>query len=105
MMFFYQCLNLSLAKKRKDPDPFLGIGILGIEPELIELIGSGPLRIKPNISLFSFTKFTSISLFYEGAGKCKCLAACLAPDQFAAGSDIPPLITSTHLEFAVHVLI
>ena len=63
MMFVYQCLNLSLAKKRKDPDPFLGIGILGIEPELIELIGSGPLRIKPNISLFSFTKFTSISLF------------------------------------------
>src|SRR6266480_3407494 len=97
--------DFGLRQKSKNPDPFCSVGIGCIQPELVELVGTGFYGIKPDISFFSFPKFSTISLCYERTGKRKCFSSCFSPDQFCAGSNISPLVTSSHLQFAIHVLI
>src|SRR5688572_23786522 len=104
-MFLEDLVNFFLAQEREYLDPFLCIYITGIYPKLVKLERRGSRRIKPNIPLFGFSKLGPICFCDQGTGKCECLTPQFFPDQFGAGNNISPLITSTHLEFAVLIFI
>ncbi len=80
---------------------FLRIAVRDIEPELVELIGTGPLRVEPYIAALGLAELSAIGFCDERAGEGIRLAAELATDEFGTGSDVAPLVASAELQTAV----
>ena len=97
-MFGNQCFNFFFLDGGEDFNITFGIGVAYVQPELIELVWWSIARVQPDISGFCFTKLTTISLCNQRASQCEHLSPIGTADQFGTGSDVSPLVRTTHLE-------
>ena len=97
-MFGNQCFNFFFFDRSEDFDITLGIGVAYIQPELIELVRWSIARVQPDISGFCFTKLTAVSFCNQRASQCEHLSPIGTADQFGTGSNVSPLVGTTHLK-------
>ena len=93
------------AQRRENLDVFGSIGIAYVEPELIEFIRRSVIRCQPYVARLRLAELPTVGLRDERTRKRIGLSVQLATDQLGARRDIAPLIASSHLKFAVLVLI
>ena len=97
-MFSDQSIDPSGRQDGEDFDITCGIFIGGIQPELIKFIRGSTFRIQPNISRFGFPEFFSIALGHQRPGQAIGVEPFFTTDQFASGSNISPLVGTSHLQ-------
>ena len=84
----------------------LGVLVADIEPELVELVGGGLLRVEPDVTLLCLSELCAVGLLHERAGEGESVGFAKDPaDQLGTGGDIAPLVASSKLEAAALVLI
>ena len=89
------------GKKRQKP---LHIPVIRIDPELIIFIGRGTLGIQPDRSLLGLPHLPSVRRHDEGKGHAVGLFSFETANEIDPRHDVPPLITSSHLNQTVVVL-
>ena len=97
LMFGYQSIYLVFRQRSKDFDIAFRIRVAYIQPELVEFIRRSISRIEPYIARFRLTEFTTIGFRNQRASQCISLSPIGAADQLGAGSNIAPLVGTTHL--------
>ena len=89
-------------------DVALGIVVADVEPELIELVGSGALRVEPDVSALGLAEFLAVGLGDKRTGECEgglgVVAQCAA-NQFRTGGHVAPLVVAAQLQAHAFVLI
>ena len=95
----------SAVEHREDLDIALGIQIADIQPELVELVRAGALRVEPDVALLGLAELAAVRLGDQRAGQGVGLFAQHAADQLRAGGDIAPLVGAAELQVHVAVLV
>ena len=100
-------IDFVLRERGENLDVALCLFIAHVEPELIELIGRGALRVEPHVALLGFSELLAVGLCDERAGKGVSvgIGAELAADEFCASCDVAPLVGTAHLQSAAFFLI
>src|SRR6056297_595 len=80
-MFFRQFMYGFLIKKSEYLNVFLCILIRNVQPKLVEFVGRSLFGIKPYISFFCLTEFSTIGFSYQRTGKSKGFTTVYAPDE------------------------
>ena len=87
------------VEHREYLDVALGILVADVQPELVELIRGGALRVKPYIALFGLSELSAVGLFDQRAGQGVSLSLAGAAYEFGSGGDVAPLVRTAKLEF------
>ena len=91
-----------LERSQAEPQqPIPHIGIIGLKPELAELVGARPLRVKPHCSCSGFPKLCAITFREQRPCQPKRRGACSASNKVNACRDVAPLVATTHLQFNI----
>ena len=96
-MFFHQSINHILLQRSEDLDVTFCIIIAHVQPELIELIRSGTLRIEPDITTLGLTELLTVALGNQRTGEREgfhLITQCTT-DKLSTGGHITPLIITT----------
>ena len=99
-MFCCQCFHFFLTQRSENLYITCGILVTYIQPELIELVRRSITGVQPNITRLSLTELTTIGLCNQRTSQCKHFTAISTANQLGPGSNITPLIRTTHLKFA-----
>ena len=89
----------------EDADIAFRLVVADIEPELVESIWAGVFLVKPYIAALCLAILAAVGFGDQWAGLCICLATTQLLEELGTCSNIAPLIATTHLEFAVLVLV
>ena len=103
-LFFFQGSDLFFAQVCEDFDISCCIGITYIQ-ELVKFIRRSVTTVQPYVTRFSLTELTTVGFRDQRTGKGKCFTTRFTADQFRSGSDVTPLVGTTHLQAATFVLI
>ncbi len=104
-LFFFYRSYFFFIKGCENLDVSCSIGIADVKPELIELVGRGVTAVEPNVARFGLAKLASVGFGNQRAGKGKCFATGFAAYKLGTGSDVTPLVRTSHLQTASLVLI
>ena len=107
LMLSNQSIDGLFLQRGENLDVFLGILIADIEPELVELVWRGALRIEPNVATFGLAEFLAIGLGDQGASQGKGLVfeTQRPANQLRTRGDVAPLVVASELQLAVFVLV
>lgn len=76
------------------------VAVVGLDPELVELVDAGAARVEPDGAALGFSEFGAVGFGDER----ECQAPCAAVEFFAnevhACGDVAPLVAAADLEFA-----
>src|SRR5690606_21029346 len=102
-MFRHGGGNLLERQEGVDPEQALHVPVVGVEPELEELVGAGPRRVEPDVA-----RFTLAELAAGGSGEGRRdqavdLALLPPPDELDSGRDVAPRIAPADLQLAILV--
>ena len=86
----------SVSIRRQGPD----VGVVDVDPILIELVRAGPLGGEPDGPLLGLAHLRAIGLREQRAGHAVELHAAHPPREIDAGRDVAPLIAAADLQFA-----
>ena len=100
-------IDFVLRERGENLDVALCLFIAHVEPELVELIGRGALRVEPHVALLGLAELLAVGLCDERAGEGVSvgIGAKLAADEFRASCDVAPLVGTAHLQAAAFFLI
>ena len=84
--------DLLLRQRREDLDIACRIGIIDIQPELVEGVWARALGIEPHIATLGLTELTSVGLRDQRTYQSIGLASIHTADQLRTRGDIPPLV-------------
>ena len=106
-MLFDEAVNFFLGEVGENLDVTFCFLVAHVEPELIESIRRGAVAVEPDVALFSLTKLLAVCFGDEGAseGKGFIVSTQFATNQLRTCGDVTPLVATTHLEFAVLLLV
>ena len=104
-MLGYQRVNSRLVQASEDLDVTLSVVIAHIQPELVETIWASVLAIQPDVSALGLAELTTVSFGNQWTGQSESLAATHFLNQLSTSGDVTPLIATTHLQFAVLMLV
>ncbi|KUX79238.1 hypothetical protein AWF91_22830 [Escherichia coli] len=76
----------------------VNVGIRSVDPELVEFVRAGFLRIQPDCAAFSFTKFGAVCFGDQRNGQAKHLILMQTTGQVDTRSDVTPLVRTTNLQ-------
>ena len=96
---------LFLRQCGEDLDVASSISIIDIEPELVEGIGAGALRIEPDIATLGLTELPAVGLGDQWTNQSIGLASIHTADELRTGSDVAPLVRAPHLQATAVVAI
>ena len=95
-----------LVKKGEYLDVSFRVLVAYVQPELVELVRGGLLRIEPDVALLRLSELCSVGLADEWAGEGERVGLAEHPaDELSAGGDVAPLVASAKLETAALVLV
>ena len=95
-----------LVKKGEYLDISLSVLVADIQPELVELVRGGLLRIEPDVAFLRLSELGSVGLAYERASEGERVGLAEHPaDELRSGGDVAPLVASAKLETAALVLV
>ena len=89
-----ECADFFAGKKGEDLYPFFRVGIRGIEPELVELVGRGLFGVEPDIAFLRLAELAAVGFGEQGTGEGKGFAAAFAPGskaEIGIIADLPEL--------------
>ena len=100
---FGQGVDFFFAEEGKILQVFYDVGVILIEPELVEFEGRRLFRIEPNGTAGRFTEFRAVRLQHQGDGQAKgfSFAAMHLADRIDPGRNVPPLIGTADLKLDV----
>ncbi len=97
-IFFFQRVDLFHAQEGEELQEAIDVSIRGVDPELIELVWAGFLRIQPDCAAFGFTEFGPVRFGDQRNGQAKDLILMQTTGQIDTGGDVAPLIRTTNLQ-------
>ena len=97
-IFFFQGVDLFNAHKCEELQEAVNVGIRSVNPELVEFVRAGFLRIQPDCAAFSFTKFGAVCFGDQRNGQAKHLILMQTTGQVDTRSDVTPLVRTTNLQ-------
>ena len=100
-----EACDLLLRQRREDLDIACRIGIIDIQPELVEGVWARALGIEPYIATLGLTELTTVGLRDQRTYQSIGLASIHTADQLRTRGDIPPLVRAPHLQTAAVVAI
>ena len=100
-------VDFVLRERGENLDVTLCLFVAHVEPELVELIGRGALRVEPHVALLGLAELLAVGLCDERAGEGISVGFCaeLAADEFRASCDVAPLVGTAHLQATAFFLI
>ena len=100
-MLSNQRVYFFFGKRSENLDVTLCVIIAHVQPELIELVRRSISRVKPYIARLGLAEFCSISLSHQRTSQRKDLSSIRTTDQLGTCRDVPPLVGTAQLQFAV----
>ena len=97
-------LDRSTVQHREDLDEALRVLVADVQPELVELVRGGALRVEPDVALLGLAELGAVGLLDQRAGQREGLAAVHAADELRARGDVAPLVGAAQLQDAAAVL-
>ena len=98
LVFFFQRIDFFDIHKGEEFQEAINIGIRRVDPELVEFVRAGFLRIKPYCAAFGFTKLGTVCFGDQRHGQTKHLILVKATGQIDTGGDVSPLIRTANLQ-------
>jgi hypothetical protein len=80
-------------------EPF-DVPVVGVQPELIEAVGAGALRIEPDVLALGLAELAAGGRREQGHHEAVHLPALPFADQVGARRDVAPLVAAAHLQLA-----
>ena len=100
--FFGKGIDFFVGEEGEVLQVFHHIPVILVEPELVEFVGRGLLRIQPYGAAGGFAEFRAVCLQHEGNGKAVGIMDVFGlPEQFYAVGDVAPLVSTADLELYV----
>src|SRR5580693_7295766 len=103
-MFLLQRLDFLARKKREIFQVLDDIAVIGVDPELVKAIHTGPLRIKPDRASHRFPELRAIRIGDERQREAIGRLAQLLADEIDAGRDVAPLVAPANLQLTMMLL-
>ena len=97
-VFFFQGIDLRNVHKGEEFEEAIDISIRGVDPELVEFVRTGFLRIQPHGAAFGFTEFGAVRFGDQRYGQAKHLVLMQTTGQIDAGGDVAPLVRAADLQ-------
>ena len=97
-VFFFQGVDFSHVHKGEELQEAINVSIRGVDPELVELVRAGFLRIQPHRAAFSFTKFGAVGFGDQRYGQAKDLVLVQTTGQVDTGGNVAPLVRTADLQ-------
>ena len=98
LIFLFQRIDLCNVHEGEELQEAVNIGIRGVDPELIEFVRAGFLRIEPYRAAFGFTEFSPVGFGDQRNGQTKHLVLMQATGQIDTGSNVTPLVRTANLQ-------
>src|SRR5215208_5081867 len=92
--------DLSQCQEGEKLQVTLDVPIVGVDPELVELVGTGSGRVEPYVAGLALPEFRTGGVGDEGKHQAIRLLSLPFADQLDAGSDVAPLVTAPKLKLA-----
>ena len=107
LVLLREALDRLLVEVGEDLDVALGVLIADVEPELIESVGRGAVRVEPNVAALRLAELLAVSLGDEGACEAEGLGVVAegAADELRARRHVAPLVVAAELQAHAVVLI
>ncbi len=107
LMLFNQRLDGFALQRSKYLDIAFSVVVAHVQPELVERVRRGALRIEPYVSALGLTKLLTVGLCDEGTGQGESLGlvAQCATDELGTGGHVTPLVVTTQLQLTALSLI
>ena len=104
-VFFFQSIDLRHVHKGEELEEAIDISIRGVDPELVEFVRTGFLRIQPHGAAFGFTEFGAVCFGDQRNRQAKHLVLVQATGQIDTGGDVAPLVGAADLQrYAVQLV-
>ena len=88
----FECSDFLLSEGREDLDVACCIGIIDVEPELVEGVRARTCWVKPYIATLGLAKLSTIGLSNQWADESKGFPSLSATDELSTRSDVSPLV-------------
>ena len=98
-------IDLLSGERGEDLDIAGSVGVVDVEPELIEGIGRRALGVEPYVAALRLAEFTPVGLGDQRADEAEGFAPILAADELRPRGDIAPLVRAAHLQAAAVVAV
>ncbi|MNP23755.1 hypothetical protein D3C76_1164750 [compost metagenome] len=97
-VFFFQGIDLFNVHKGEEFQEAINVRIGGVDPELVEFVRAGFLRIEPDCATFGFTEFGAIRFGDQRNGQAEDLVLMQTTRQVDTGRDVAPLVGTANLQ-------
>ena len=101
----FQFRDFALVEQRKKLEIFHDIAVVGVDPELVEPVRRGELRVKPDRPGLGLAKFDARRRCHQGGNHSIASRFAQLAQQFNPHNDIAPLIAAAQLQGAVIAVI
>ncbi len=98
LVFFFQGIDLFNIHKGEELQEAVNVRISSVDPELVEFVRAGFLRIEPYRAAFGFTEFGAVGFGDQRNGQTEYLILVQTTGQVDTGRDVPPLVRTANLQ-------
>jgi hypothetical protein len=93
--------DLIEAEEGEELEVALHVAVVGVDPELVELVRAGALRVEPHVAALALAELGPRGRGDQGEDHPVRLCALPPADQLDPGGDVPPLVAAAHLHLAL----